>query len=356
MIDCLDNVVVKKDMEEIFAARKEWTALKKSKIYITGASGMIASYFTMFLIYLNEVYDYDIQIFAGIRSREKAEKRFGLYGNKSYFTVIAEDVNRPVKLTEKMDYIVHAASLASPQYYGNMPVEVMLPNVIGTYELLEYAKVNPVKKFLFFSTGSVYGAVGDTEKISEETKGTIDFLDLGDAYGESKRCGEALCNAYGKEHGVPVNMARIYHTYSPTMDYQGDTRVFAEFVNDIVTGEDIVIKSSGTTKRSFCYIVDMITALFTIMLEGEVGEAYNIANSDEYVSILELATRLTSLYPEKGLKTVFKAREKEAGYSASKEENLVIIDCTKLEKLAWKSSITIEDGFRRTIDYIESRV
>ena len=335
-------------MESIYISRKDWEQIRTKSVYISGASGMIASYMVMFLIFLNEVFNYNIEIYAGIRKLKKATERFGDYVNRQYFHVISTDVILPVSDEQQWDYIIHAASLASPQYYGKMPVETMLPNVVGTYELLRYASQHAVKSFLFFSSGSVYGSLSDLNSITESSNGTFDFLSEGNEYGESKRCGEALCKAYYREYKVPTKSVRIHHTYGPTLDIEHDTRVFSEFVNNVIHDNDIVLKSDGTSKRAFCYLVDTITALFIILLNGENGESYNVGNDREYVSIRELAEIIVALYPEKNLHVISKERE-TYGYTASKEASLVPLDIEKVATLGWCPKYSIEEGFSRTI-------
>lgn len=349
-MDFLENSIIKEDMERIDAAQASWDAFDHKCVYITGASGMIASYLTMFFIYLQEVKGIKVQIYAGIRNAEKARKRFGDYIEKPYFHLMSKDVILPVDETLNLDYIIHAASLASPQYYGKMPVETMLPNVVGTYHILEYARKHPVENVLFFSSGSVYGSISNVESIEEHTKGAMDFLAVGNFYGESKRCGEALGKAYFLEHGVPAKSIRIQHTYGPTLDIDQDKRVFSEFVHNIVHDQDIVLKSDGAAKRAFCYITDMIAAIFAVMLHGENGESYNAGNDKEYISILELAQTLVTLFPEKNLQ-VIREQRCDQGYSASTEVRTIPINLEKLKGLGWQPTCSIKEGFYRTISY-----
>lgn len=349
--DFLDNHIIREDMQMIYQSSKAWDLLERSGIYITGATGMIASYFVMFLIFLNEVYGSCIEIYAGIRSVEKARRRFGKYCDREYLHLICSDINAPLVIQDPIYYIVHAASLASPQYYGKMPVETMLPNVIGTCELLKYGAKNPLKGFLFFSSGSVYGSVGKTADIVETTVGSMDWMAAGNVYGESKRCGEAMCSAYFREYGVPVKIARIHHTYGPTMDVQNDKRVFAEFANNILNNNNIVLKSDGEDKRAFCYLGDTTAALFQILLNGEAGECYNVGNPDQYVSIRELAELLTGVFPEKGLRVEFQKRE-DAGYCASPVRRMTPVNVDKLKELGWNAKVTVADGFTRSLQYL----
>lgn len=348
--DFLSNTIINDDMQKIFASISSCgnpERLRNSSFYVSGASGMLASYFTYFLIFLNEEHNYGIKIFAGIRNSEKARDKFGAYLNRDYFSLIAGDVNNSVELNERVDYVIHAASPASPQYYGKIPVEVILPNVVGTYNLLEYAKTFSVKGFLFFSSGSVYGTVNQIA--SEEVAGTLDFTSQGNAYAESKRCGEALCRAYYSEYGVPAKSIRIFHSYGPTMDIKGDKRVFAEFVNNVINNEDIVIRSDGSAKRGFCYISDAISAMFIVLLDGKSGESYNLGNMHEWLSMRELAFIMAGLYPEKKLQVIFEER-KDEGYLLRPEIEEYPVSMDKIMSLGWSPSVSVEEGFRRVIE------
>lgn len=349
--DFLKDSIILEDMQGIYQSLPEWELLKYSGVYITGATGMIASYFVMFLVYLNEMQGCRIEIHAGVRSIDKARWRFGNYIEKDYFHLIQGDVNEPAAIAGSVYYIIHAASLASPQYYGKMPVETMLPNVVGTYELLKYAAGHSVKGFLFFSSGSVYGNVGETDSIREVTVGSMDWLAPGNVYGESKRCAEALCHAYFREFGLPVKIARIHHTYGPTMDVRNDKRVFSEFSSNILNGHNIVLKSDGEDKRAFCYLQDTVSALCKILLKGTDGECYNIGNPDAYISVRELAEILTGIFPEKNLKVEYRKR-KDAGYCASPVKRLSPVNVDKLKSLGWKAEVTVEEGFARSLKYL----
>lgn len=352
MQDFLENEIILSDMEEIFLTRNSWADITSSSFYITGASGMIASYMVMYLIYLNERRYYNIQIFAGIRNRQKAISKFGDYCSRPYFHIIEDDVVATVNPIIKADYVVHAASLASPQFYGKMPVETMLPNVVGTYNLLEWSKIQTIKGFLFFSSGSVYGSVKDVDVITEDNAGPLQFLSNGNSYGESKRCGEALCHAYASEYKVPTRSARIHHTYGPTMDIVNDKRVFSEFVSNVVNNQDIVLKSDGKAHRAFCYITDTLSALFAILLNGENGESYNIANDNEYISVRELAEIIVKLSNDKSIKVKVQTRN-EDGYCPSPENRLLPVCVDKTRKLGWQPKISVSEGFYRVIYYYQ---
>lgn len=346
--DFLQEKTIAEDLTTIFATRS-WNALRGKSIYISGASGMIASYLVMFLIYCNEKEHIGMEIYAGVRRVEKAVQRFGSYTQKEYFHLVQEDVIFPLPVERRLDYIVHAASPASPQFYGSNPVETMLPNIVGTYRLLEHAKRYGAESILFFSSGAVYGAV-TSKRIRETDFGEFNFMAPGGVYGEGKRCGEALGNAYYREYQIPFKSVRINHVYGPTLDLKNDHRAFSEFVDNVVQGHDIVLMSDGRQKRAFCYITDAIIAILTVLLDGKDGESYNLVNEDQFVSIAALAEMLVSLYPEKCLQVVRKER-REAGYLSLSQTNDVVCDGSKIRALGCRFTVTIQEGFKRTIDY-----
>lgn len=350
----LYDTVIHEDMQYIYDHPLEWTRLSNCNVLVTGANGMIASYLIYYFIFLNEEKNFDINIYALSRKKEKAIDRFGKYVEKPYFHIIEANVEDGVKDDIEFDYVIHAASLASPQFYGVKPVETMVPNVVGTYKLLEKIKNSNVKSFLFFSSGSIYGNIKEIDKIEENNIGILNYLELGNCYGESKRCGEAICNAYFQEYSVPTQVVRIHHTYGPNMDYKNDKRVFAEFVKNAVEGNDIVMKSDGSDKRAFCYISDMITAFFYIILKGKSGEIYNVLNDEQYHSIIELANCIVNLESNRNIKLVRQNRSEKENYCASGVKRKIRVNCDKLKALGWKPSVSMECGFKRTIDYILS--
>lgn len=349
-----NNPIIFQDMKEIDERLSEHTQLYGKSIFITGAAGMIASYVIAYFMWLNEFHNANIQIYAGIRNEKKAFSRFGELSEKDYFHLINQNVITPIMYENHFDYIIHAASLASAQYYGKQPVETMLPNVIGTYNLLEYSRLKPVQGFLFLSSGAIYGNVENSDKrgIDETNVGTLDYFEHGCKYAESKRCGEALCHAYWSEYNVPATMARITHTYGPTMDLLEDKRVFAEFVNNIIQHQNIKMKSDGSAVRQFCYITDTVIALLKVLLIGERGITYNVGNDKELLSISELANVLVSLFPERRLK-IERGVRSDSGYAPQNTSDASFVSVEKVRGLGWEPLHSVNDGFQRVVEAIE---
>lgn len=348
------NSIINQDMEDIYSRELQWKKLDGKTLLITGAYGMIASYIVYFLVYIRNEKNINVNLIAVVRNKEKFYKKFSDIDVMDNVTIIENDVSGPIDIEGRVDYIIHAASLASPQYYSVCPVDVLTPNTVGTYYLLQLAKEKKVKSFLLFSTCDVYGMPNAVNgMITEDSYGIMDTLDIHNCYSESKRMAETMCKAFNLQYGVHTRIARIAHTYAPTMDIHNDPRVFASFVKNIVTGQNIVMKSDGSGKRSFCYITDAIAGYFTILFKGEDGEAYNVCNTSQFISVKELANTLVSLYPEKNLKVIRKDRSNSEHYT----ENSLLVGCdnipdnSKLKKLGWNAEVNVMNGFKRVVEY-----
>lgn len=347
--------VILKDCEEIFQRNIPWEKLYGKTVLITGAYGMLASYMTDMLIYLNEYHGAGIKIIALVRSENKCRECFGEYTEKPYFKINTSSLDLPIDIDDKIDFIVHAASLASPQHYSLRPIDVITPNAVGTYNLLNLAYRNRAEGFLLFSTGSVYGKVNEADFISEEMCGLVDPLNIHSCYNESKRVAETYCKAFFVQRHISTMIVRIWHTYSPTMDYKNDPRVFSSFVNDIVNHRDIVMKSDGLAKRSFCYITDALAGFFLVLLMGVPGEAYNVCNENEFYSILEFAKIMTNIRPEYRLSVIRKQRDINDAYLENTSANFIPPSSKKLRNLGWETKISLREGFTRVLDYIEKK-
>jgi nucleoside-diphosphate-sugar epimerase len=337
------NKIIAEDLDFILKSNVDWEKLKDRTILITGAYGMLLSYATYTLLRLNEIEPkFNVTVIALIRDKEKAKRRLGRFVASKYLKLFEHDLVSPIKISENIDYIIHGASYASPHYFETNPVAVLIPNVIGTYHLLELARSNKVKGFLFFSSGAVYGKAA--EVVTEKDYGYLDPLDIKSCYGESKRMAENMSRCWSAQFGIPVKIVRPAHIYGPTMNIENDSRVFANFVNCVIKGRDIVMESDGFACRSFCYIADATVAFFKVLLDGADGEAYNVGNDAAYIPIKKLAEVFVSTLPEKQLKVVVK--KKDDIQSGGK----MLMSSKKMESLGWKCEFAIQEGLKRTIE------
>ncbi len=345
-----NNSIIQEDMESLLNRNINYKRFNGKTFFITGATGLLASYVVYYLIFLNENIDnFNCRIVLALRDIDKAQSRYGEYLKKDYMDVVYCNLDDNIEYDKKVDFIIHAASIADTKYFQICPVDVIRPNIIGTYNLLEFAKEKNVESFLFFSSCSVYGKVENVKSIKENNFGQLDPLDNNSCYSESKRCAESICYAFWKQGNVPIKIVRISHTYGPTIDLKNDSRVFSEFVNSIVQKKDLELKSDGKAIRSFCYIVDATDAFFKILLNGKNGEAYNMSNMNANISIRELAEILAKIY-----NINIRYIKRDYNYSENKFSNKIVFDTKKLENLGWKAKIGIEEGFMRTIESFEN--
>ena len=322
--------------------------LNNKSILITGSTGLIGSALIDMIIYLNIFFKSNIHIYAAGRDKNKIKKRFNKYYNEELFTIVNYDSNLDINFDFKVDYIIHAASNAHPLAYSKEPVETMISNFIGVNNLLSYAKNNSIKRTLFISSSEVYGKKQDEEPYKEEDYGYVDILNPRSSYPSSKRAAETLCVSYKKEYDLDVVIVRPGHIYGPTIT-SNDSRVSAQFTRNVLNEEDIIMKSSGLQLRSYCYVFDCVSAIFTVLLNGVSGEAYNISNKESIVTIRELAETFANIT---GRKIVYEnpSDMELAGYNMMQCSAL---DSQKIESLGWSAVFDIKKGVKRTIDIFD---
>jgi UDP-glucuronate decarboxylase len=346
--------IVEEDMETILSADLPWEQLDGKAVLVTGANGFLPAYLVETLLYRNERLGRTATLVIGlVRNEEKARHRFSHYAGRDDLCFLVQDVSEPILSDVRADFIVHAASQASPKYYGTDPVGTLSANILGTYHLLQFARTCGAERFLFFSSGEVYGQVSaDQIPTREDQYGYLDPMQVRTCYAESKRMGETMCISWAHQYGLSVSIVRPFHTYGPGMALD-DGRVFADFVADLVAGRDIVMKSDGLAERAFCYLADAAAGFFTVLLKGQNCQVYNIGNDRAESSILELAQRLAALFPEKGLQVIPQTPAQSRSDCLKSSISRSCPDTTKVRQLGWQPITTIEDGFSRTVRSFE---
>lgn len=338
----MTNLIIQQDVENIIGQLNTENCRNKTFL-ISGATGAIARYFVYTLMELNRKYaDVQCKVVALCRNRQKAEELFKDYKDSDLIFLI-QSVEQKIIYEGKIDYIIHAASNSATRLFYSNPVETSCANIIGTVNLLELAREKKAEGFLFLSSGAIYGDESQAPSdIREDEYYAIDPLEAGNCYALSKKMAENLCASYYSEFGVPAKIVRIAHTYGPGIDLE-DGHVYSDFVKAILNNEDIVIRGSGMQKRAFCYITDAMKAFFLILFSGQSGEAYNMINNSQFISIKELAERL---FQGMDIKKDILVKGKEEEDCS----NQVSLSSEKLEKLGWKPCVDVVEGFSRTVE------
>lgn len=342
-----DKAVVREDMEDL--ASREYIPYEKLQgktVLVTGATGMLAYYFTMTLMHLNLTRGYNIRVVALVRNVEKAKAKFAGFISDDRFELMAQDVCEPISYEGNIDYIFHAAGACSPYFIKNDPTGIIAANTRGTVNVLELAREKKVTNVIYPSTREIYGKVEGVEFIKETDMGVFDPLDARSCYPESKRIAETILKSYLVQYGVPFTVLRIAHSYGPGMIIESDGRVMSDFISDAVHSRNIVLKSEGLALRAFCYVTDAVAAILLAMLNGAKGEAYNLANETEPTPIRDVAGMLAELFPERNIKVIFEISGDNSGYCNYARVGL---DTAKLEALGWTPEVKLRDGLRKTV-------
>ena len=351
-MNVLSNSLYCHDIEWITETELPWEKLENKTVLITGATGMIASCFVDALMTLNKNRGLNCKVIAMGRNAEKARIRFGDYWNDECFEFLEHDINKPLEVKREVNYILHMASNTHPLAYATDPVGTITTNIMGLYNLLEFGRENLKGRFAFASSNEIYGENrGDVELFDEKYLGYIDCNTMRAGYPESKRCGEALCQAYIKQYGMDIVIPRFTRTYGPTM-LQSDTKAISQFIKKGINKEDIVLKSLGNQNYSYTYVADAVSGLFHVLLKGEKGEAYNIADESGNITLKDLAETISEW---SGTKVVFELPDdvEKSGYSTATK---ALLDGSKIKELGWKPRYDIRSGIRRNLDILSAQV
>ena len=314
--------------------------LRNTSILVTGATGLIGSCVIDVLAKANDEYGANIKIYALSRSKNKIEKDFGTRA----FPVV-QDIVDSLDDTIEYDCIIHGASNADPKMYAVQPVETILTNIIGTKNVLDYCRKHRKTKMILTSSFEVYGELKGQDIYSENMSGIIDQTVLRNGYPESKRCCELLVRSYVDEYDVNAVIARLPSVYGPTM-LASDSKAHAQFIRNALNGENVVLKSKGEQKRTYCYVIDVVSALFELLYAGKSGEIYNISNENSIASIAEVARICAEIA---GTKVVFDSPDSVEAKGFSKSKNC-ILDSKKLRDLGWNGKYSLKDGLAETLE------
>ena len=348
-----DNKLYMEDVYNVSKIKVSWDKLKNKKIMISGATGLIGSFLIDVIMEKNTDAELNCQIYALVRNKEKATNRFFKYINDSHLAFIMYDVNQPFKKSDSIktvDYILHLASNTHPLLYAADPIGTITTNIIGVQNLLDFAVEHNTKRFAFASSNEAYGENrGDVELFDEDYCGYINCNTLRAGYPESKRCGEALCQAYKQQKGLDIVIPRVTRSYGPSMN-MSDTKAINQFIKKAIEGNDIVLKSEGTQYFSYTYVADAVSGLLWVLLEGKNGEAYNIAFEDGDIMLKDLANIIAEINSKK---VVFEIPEdlEAVGYSKATKARL---NGKKLQELGWKPRYDIKTGVKRTISILKN--
>lgn len=349
--------IVKEDVDYIIEAcggKNFADALRDKRVYVAGASGMLGSYFCYSLIGLNELYDAKIKIVASIHNVNHLDRYIA---ENSSVEVIIEDIAELSAINEEgaVDFVIHAASPASPKVMKNAPVMTNLANSLGAARLLDLAERKKSRGFLFVSSREIYGEPNEGQNVFSEDGpyGQVDHLIPRNGYAEGKKAAENLCAAYREEYSLNAKVVRLAHTYGPGMSIT-DGRVQADFLNNVIHGEDIVLKSDGSSIRTYTYVADAVVAMLRVLVEETKDFVYNVADERNEVSIKQLAEIVAQL--SDGSKLVFNIPKEQKNTGTAAFTRGILSTERIRGELGWEAKYSVKDGFARTIEHLRKEL
>lgn len=321
------------------------TQLENKKVLLTGGTGLIGSAIAHILLEAKKNSKLNLELYLCSRNVDKLNDLFARW--VGYFVPVKYDLNDKPEFDFAVDFIIHCAGNAHPQVYAEHPVDTLFSTISGTNNLLDYARNQKNVRFLYVSSSEVYGINEKESLFKEEDYGFVDILNPRASYPSAKRASETLCSAYIQEHNLDVVIVRPGHIYGPTMT-QEDSRAHAQFARNVISGQDIVMKSEGKQLRSYCHAIDCATAILTVLLCGQSQEAYNISNKDSIVTIRKFAEMHANLTGRE-VKFELPKEEEKKGYNMMPCSAL---NSDKLYNLGWKGIYNLEDGVRETLEIL----
>lgn len=325
----------KEDIKKIAESDLNWQKLKNKRIMISGGTGFIGSLMLDVFRYRNFRYGDGIRVISLSRR-----------GGTSDETVeyIKHDITKPVDYAYNIDYIIHLASNTHPKQYADDPIGTITTNIFGCNNLLKLA-VEKKARFILASSVEIYGQ-GSEVPMNEQYCGYIDCNQARSGYNEAKRTCESLCQSYRKKYGVNVVIARLARIFGA--DKKNDTKAMSQFIEKAVSREDIILKSQGNQRYSYCYVADAVSAIIKVLLDGIDGEAYNVSDEDEKKSLGEYAEYMAKLA---GKKVIYQL---ENNPSVSKS-TYALINTEKIKKLGWMPMYSVSEGLNRTYKIYKER-
>ena len=317
--------------------------LEGKTVLVAGGKGFLGTYFVNVLNHVNETLSTPMKIVIMDNLITAKDKKNNLGSN---VTLLKQDISESFDFQDKLHYIIHAASIASPPTYRKFPIETVDVNYQGTRNLLEIARKNKIKSMLFLSSSEIYG---DTEVIPtpESELGKVSCIGPRACYDESKRLAETISILYYQQYKVPVKIARPFNLYGPYLNLD-DGRIIPDFMRDAIEKSEIVIHSDGSPTRSFCYVSDAIRAFFRLLFSNHDGIICNVGN-DEEISVNGVAEMIQKIIEKPiSIKTI---KSNDPNYTTDNPQRRCP-DLSFIKKsVNYTPRINFEEGLKRVYNW-----
>lgn len=355
------NLIVSEDLNFIRNnCKRELNKLSGSRILFTGGAGFLGYYFIQALLLENKNSNNKISIDVYdnyIRGKKLWIKK--LAAEDKNLKLIKKDISKKFSIPKKYDYIIHAASIASPTYYRIYPLQTIDANINGIRNILENSiKMKSLKGLIFFSSSEIYG---DPDKknipTSENYRGFVSCDGPRACYDESKRLGETLCNVFYEQYNIPVKIVRPFNNYGPGLDIN-DKRVVPDLCKNILDNKNLILFSDGRAKRTYCYIADAICGYIKVLVNGKKGNAYNIGMDRPEISVIQLAKKIEKIAKINygyNKKIIFK-KNSDINYLVDNPKRRCPDLSKSLKDLSYNPQINLEKGLANTLRWYKEIV
>jgi nucleoside-diphosphate-sugar epimerase len=342
------NKILETDFQYIANSKIQWDKMDNKNVFITGGTGFLGSLLIHFFDYLNVKLNRNIKVIALVRDEKKAKRVIG----DCNVTLVKGDICNMPALPMDINFIFHCAAVTNSKTMIEEPVEVSQGIIIGTYNLMKLSYEKKVESVVYFSSMEIYGNVNlKSNKASEKDLGVIDIFSARSCYPMGKRMAENICFNFHLQYGVPVKIARLAQTFGAGI-LKTDNRVFAQFAQSVIEKKDIILHTTGESDTNCCYTADAIIALIILLLNGENGEAYNITNEANHMSVREMAELVAEKVANGNISVKLDISEKNIyGYPPPVK---LYLSSKKMNNLGWNPRIGLEEMYRRMIEYMRN--
>lgn len=348
------NARLYKDFEELFNGDRSWIEkLNASRVLVTGATGLIGSIIGKAILFYNNKYHGDIKLICYVRNIDKAKSVYCEFLDSKYLDFCVGNIDDGIEYKGDIDYIIHCANTTSSKEYVNKPVETIHTIVVGTGHMLRFALRKKVKSFVYLSSMEVYGAPDPKKsKIKEADSGYLNTMSVRSSYSEGKRLAECLCASFASEYGLKAIVVRSAQVFgagvSPT-----DKRIFIQLANSVIRRTDFVMHSDGSSFGNYCYTTDAAKAIMMLLTLGEAGQAYNVVNEDNTMTIKHMAEMVAHEVANDAFKIVYDIPESELTYGYG-QKVVMRLSSEKMNKLGWKAKVPLKEMYLRMIQSLQS--
>lgn len=344
----LSKIIEEDVIEIVNGVSGDLEQLDDATLLISGGAGFIGAYFLDVIEYANKrILESPCKVYCIDNFTTGLLDRIQHLSKNSNIKIINNDICAPIAIKGGVDFIIHAAAIASPTHYRLHPIETMDAAVNGLRNLLDFAQKGDARSFLFFSSSEVYGdPTPDNIPTPETYDGNVSFTGPRACYDESKRFGETLCTTYRRLFNMPIKIVRPGNIYGPGMRLD-DRRAIPDFINNVLRGEDVVVLSDGKPTRCFCYITDAMIGFFKVLFSEENSE-FNISNDKQEITMCDLAKEVIHVAKNEKLEVKFQ-KSSDPEYLTD-NPNRRHLDLTKARTvLGYSPKVGLRQGLARTL-------